>query len=286
MMNNAKRIIEDYNKAIQTLHKKVLRNLLICTVAFVLLTLAFLFLSNNGDIFDVLFFIFLILSIFVILICVLVKYIPFTNQKLLYNTIYPEVIKDINYNEDISLECEIFKKDKDYIMKGGLFTRYAAVDNKIQLEFLNKEGFQVNISDTTIITRSDKSTTIHFDGTYFVFKLDNRNLFQLRSNSSPKLSKTKFNRINTRDDIKEYVQEEDSQIIQSRFYKLVDYLKEKYPTQKIYIAGIEKEIHVAVWLGEKRAKYSSLSEKDLMLIRNQIMNHIALSEEIFNIIYI
>jgi len=246
--------------------------------------LILLILSSQSDVFMIIFFVFLGILGVTIMILLLFMFLPFSNQKLLYDTVCKEVIKDINYNEDISIECETLTKNKDYIADGGLFTKYASVQNKYQLQFLNREGHQVSMADTTIITSSDKSTTIHFDGTYFVFKIDNRNIFQLRANSSPKLSKTRFNKISTWDDVKEYVEEDGNQSISTRYYTLYDFLKGEFPNQKVYIGGVEKEIHVAIWLDKKRVKYPKLSADDIETIRGQLMGKIKLSEEIYNII--
>ena len=126
---------------------------------------------------------------------------------------------------------------------------------------------------------------VHFDGTYFVIKLEKFTLnttFQIRTKGKPKHSKIKLEKINTQDDRKEYIDPNGSGYIEDKYYTLYDQLKGKYPKSKVFISGFDDEIHVAITKIDMISKIplSKISPEQIQKVSDGIHSFIDLAVEI------
>ena len=191
--------------------------------------------------------------------------IKYTSSKPFYTFLYKKIIEKYNHDEGTFLEYISYDKEsKDYVKEGGLFTRFVSINNRRHITGYTEDQLHFDIFDTILTTSNGKSQNTHFDGIYYVLKKSAGTRIQVRSNGSPKLKGTKFDRKKEYSDIRVYKEEDatmnnmDNEII--RFVKR--YLSMN-GIKRVYMACLDDEIHFAIWykkLPTKKVNELSLNQ--------------------------
>ena len=119
--------------------------------------------------------------------------ISYISEKPFFEFLYKKIYQKINETEGLFLEYEAYPKlEKEFLQKGGLFTRYATLHTKRKIEGYSKEQHAFTILDVTMTTSSGKSQQTHFDGCYFIVEKPIYTTLQVRTNGSPKWKEKKL----------------------------------------------------------------------------------------------
>ncbi len=283
MENNIDTIRGEYEKLLSEAKSKVLR--IFKFIGFILLVIivAFCTLYSGDNIFSPIFLV--ILGLFVLVILTYFIILQFySNKKLFYQFFYKAITDDVSKTLNIPLGYEIPIKGNDYSRKNGLFTNMATYTTRYKISYTNNDDNQVAIYDTNITTRSNKTTVIHFDGDYYVLSHNTDNAFQLRSNGSPKLKGVRFEKIKTRQDIKEYIEKFKNTLIEKKYYDVFDYIKQQYPNKRVYISCVANEIHIAIWRPIVFKKLNQITDEKYNMLKQNIIKRIELANKFHEII--
>ncbi|NPD90377.1 MAG: hypothetical protein HGN29_16815 [Asgard group archaeon] len=287
-------IIDEYKILQNKDRRKTIRIYLFVSLPFIVVAIPFLVLYNKGVWAVTMFWSFFGTALLMLLIFGLML-INHAGSKPMYDYLYPKIIDIINSETKNNLHYEsgMDKKSKDfseYELKGGLFIKAAIHTTWFTINF-DKQDKQIKVASLKIFNRGNKGQEyIVFEGTYFVFYTTNNSYFQLREKQigKPWHKHVKMKKIDTQDDIKEYIVEEGTgnNFIDRRYYDLYDFLKQR--EGRVYISGIPGEIHVA--LDSKANKFvkaigiRKISVDKLFEVQQRIMEIIDLSDRIVQII--
>ncbi len=282
MENNINEIRAEYEKLLSEGKSKLLR--IFKFIGFVLLVLlvAFGTLYSGDKIFSTFFFIVSGLFASVILMYFIIFQFYYS-KKIFYQFFYKAITEDVSKTLNIPLGYETPIKGNEYSRKNGLFTEIATYTTRYSISYNNKNNGQIVIYDSNIVTHTGRTTVVHFDGDYIVLEHSTNNAFQLRTNGSPKLKGTSFEKIKTREDIKEFIEKYTSSIEQ-KYYDVFDYIKQQYPKKKIFISCVTDEIHIAIWRNTVFKKYNQITDKKYQAFKENIINRIELANNIYEII--
>lgn len=172
----------------------------------------------------------------------------YRSEKPYFEYLYNEVIHKINLNEGLFLDYQAYEKsDKEFNVKGGLFTRMSAIKVRRHIKGKSEKEHNFDIIDCTMTTSNGKSQQVHFDGVYYVLHKQLNTSIQVRSNSSPKLRGVKFDRLKEFEDIRVFKQENDHlSNVDHMLIKFVQKLSEFEKYKKVSLGVIDGEIHVGI----------------------------------------
>ncbi|MCK5812484.1 MAG: hypothetical protein KAG94_06260 [Clostridiales bacterium] len=283
MENNIDIIRDEYEKLLSEAKSKILR--IFKFVGFVLLVIfvGFGILYSGENIFSPIFIIIIGLFILVTLTYFIVLQ-HYSNKKLFYQYFYKAITEDVSKTLKIQLEYESPIKGNEYSRKNGLFTEIATYKTRYRISYNNKNNGQITIYDSNIVTHTGKTTVVHFDGDYYVLEHSEDNAFQLRSNGSPKLKGMRFEKVKTRQDIKEYIKKFENASIKKKYYDVFDYIKRQYPKKKVYISCVANEIHIAIWRPIVFKKLNQITDEKYNLLKQNIIKRVELANKIYEII--
>jgi hypothetical protein len=268
--------------------------ILYLTAPFIAVALPFLVLYNRGVWAVSLFWSFFGTGLLMLLILGFIL-INYAGKKPMYDYLYPMIIDSINSETktNILYESGMDKKNiefSEYEIKGGLFIKLAEHFTRFLLTY-DKQGVQIKAASLRVFSRGDKGREYtHFDGTYFIFNTRNNSYFQLREKQigKPRHRHVKMTKIDTRDDIKEYIVDEGigNNFIDRRFYDLYDFLDQK--GGRVYISGVPGEVHIALDSSTikfvKEIGVRSISIDKLLEAQQRVLEILDLSENIVEII--
>lgn len=185
------------------------------------------------------------------------------SQKPAFNYLYKEIYNKINADSGKDIKYYPFEKtDNDFVEKGGLFSRYSRVRTNRHV-IGNFEGTEYHILDCMLITGSGKNQTVHLNGIYYYFKEKSNSLLQVRSNGRPHYKGHKFEKIDSSDLFKVYVEE--GKTIQGNDRQYIHNLSEimhRLNAKKVYFSKTISEMHFA-YVPKKHIR----RQKDLTLQR-------------------
>ncbi len=168
------------------------------------------------------------------------------SQKPAFNYLYKEIYDKINADSGNKIKYYPFEKtDNDFIEKGGLFSGYARVKTNRHV-IGNFEGTEYHILDCMLITGSGKNQTVHLNGIYYYFKEKSNTLLQVRSNGRPHYKGHKFEKVDSSDIFKVFVEE--GKTIQGNDRQYIHNLSEtknRLNAKKIYFSKTIDEMHFA-----------------------------------------
>lgn len=189
----------------------------------------------------------------------------FTSEKPFYTVLYKDIIEKYNRDEGVFLDYKAYDKEsKEYVKVGGLFTRFATVNNKRHISGNTENQWHYDIYDTILTTSNGKSQSTHFYGIYYVLKKSPDTRIQVRTNGSPKLKGVKFDRHKSFEDIRVY-KEENVMLnnMDNEFIKLTKRYHNRPNIKRVYLACLDDEIHFAIWynkLPTKKVKNLTLDQ--------------------------
>ena len=194
------------------------------------------------------------------------------SEKPTFEYLYPEIYKKINFDEGLFLEYVSYEKiKKTFNKEGGLFNRFANVATKRHIKGYSSNQIEFDIFDTVLTTSSGKSQTVHFNGIYYIIKVNTNSYLQVRTKSSPKLKGVKFDRQKEIEDIRVFTETE-RQLLNTD-YQYINFIKKllAYDVYKhIELSIIPNEVHLALTY----RKHPVRKQKDLTFEKvNWIMSH-------------
>ncbi len=174
------------------------------------------------------------------------------NSRQVKNLYIQEVIEVYNDRNDLNLEFSGTKKvSKEFNQEMGLFVKFASVQANYLIDGSLTSDYKYQLLNCQLVTSNGKSTTVHFSGLYFMFKIPTDDFFQIRSRYKPKLSGTKFKQIERYQE-KVFVPENDVRdYIEDKYLQYYRTINRSIPNKALYIASNRKEIHVAITPKEK-----------------------------------
>ncbi len=280
MLKSFQQLQEEYNEVYKSTRAKRVRIYTIITSILAGITVLSLFLKNFEHFFT--YIMYIAIGILVIAVVIMIIDLASGTNKSLYNIVYPNVIEEINFNDDSNITLDVLTKENEFIKIGGLFPRLSSKDIKFHINYTTDDGVNISIYDAYIYTQSNNGRVVHFDGIYYVLKIPNNVYFQLRSNGSPKLKGTKFKKFQTDPLMKEYVKEDEEERIDSKYYSLFNFLKEDIPKRKIYIGGIENELHIGITKYNLFRKLNELTDSDYSRLKSHIYEILEFGKTIAN----
>ncbi|MBU1141427.1 MAG: hypothetical protein KKG64_02770 [Firmicutes bacterium] len=250
-----------------------------------LITIAIVIISaiyyDVSVIFMALLFIFLPISLIALSIILVVLFGH--SQKPYSSFLLGAILKEYAQDEGLTIEYVSKDNDTDFFKKGGLFTNSSTKTIKCRFDYTSDNGSQIKIYNGSVFTRSRNHITVHFDGLYVVLPHMNNTVFQLRSKGKEYNKEHKLLKINTKDDVIEFVQDSERASIEKRFYQLYDYMN-ALPGDQRYIAGINGELHIAINQYFWKAKIANFNHDDFQQIKRYFKDLIEHIEHMLAII--
>ncbi|AIO18523.1 hypothetical protein KQ51_00643 [Candidatus Izimaplasma bacterium HR1] len=160
--------------------------------------------------------------------------------KLVKEVVNKEVINLYNYENSTNFDyLDKIKVRNNFNKEMGLFTRLASVSTRFQII-----GEDINIMNCTLVTSNGKSSTVHFDGIYMIYKKMCSKTFQLRTKGRPKLKGVKFSK-QEGELYSEFVPFESNEIIDSYYINIFESSLNsiELSKKKVYLGSNLKEIH-------------------------------------------
>ncbi|MCF7930948.1 MAG: hypothetical protein K9L02_05530 [Acholeplasmataceae bacterium] len=277
MNKYSKQIYENYQTAIKNRKSKIISFWSYFLIASVILTITSFFFYGRSDVFLILLVIFIIFSGF-FLILVLMLLIFFVSEKPLYEILYPKVIEDHNYEEVTPITYISFPKDKDFFEFGGLYPSIAQKILRFKLSFENAQGYFVDVYDAYVVTSSGKTSHIHLNGYYFVFRDYSDLKFQVRTEGIPHVS-PKYKRLTDIESARAFVDSDTSEL-DIKYIKLYNLIKNEYNSPSVAIGCNGNDLHIGITLRPMKRHVKVLTEDIYQELRRSLMQMIDLANTI------
>lgn len=270
----SKQIFEKYQTEIKNKKNKVvLLWFYIMDIFAVLAGLTFIF-YHRDEVFRILFFAFLaIFGFFFILVIILLLF--FVSEKPLYEILYPKVIDDHNYEEITMMTYTPYPKDKDFIDFGGLYPTRSGIVLRFKISFENAQGFPVEIYDAYIVTSNGKTTNIHLNGYYLLFRDYSDLKFQFRTHGVPNVD-PKYVKLADVTDVRAYV-ESSVLDLDPKYIRLYHLIKNEYHSPSVDIGCNGNDLHIGITLKPMRRHVKVLTEEVYQELRRSLMQMIDLA---------
>lgn len=196
----------------------------------------------------------------------------YNSEKPFFEYLYPELYQCINREEGWFLNYHPYdKEEKEYNLKGGLFTRFATVQNFRHIDGKTSDEEVFHIFDCKMTTSNGKSQTTHFDGVYIVINKQNSSYLQIRSQGSPKLKGIKFDKKDTFDRFSIY--KESNEMISFEDKKIVSMMSSLDQSglyKHLYLSTVKDQIHLALWYKKHPARKQKVVTRDVI---NQVIKY-------------
>ena len=266
----SKQMIEIYHQKILEKNKRVLK--IIQMVIFGLLFCAIsLFLLYSAEVIDNLdvFYVLLGFLICMIIVWILIRQL-FVSEKPLYTYLYPILLEDIRYSEDIEIEYKDYPKIKEILHDSYLFTKYASSQTRASL-ILSNTSHQITIYDTFYYTNTNNSTITHFNGYYIVIEGIAGKDIQVRTKGRP--SRSDFTYIKTHDEKRIKVFCEDPLALSNaRIMKIFEFLNERLQPKNLFLSVVKDRLFISVDLLKQTRSIRQLDQHSYVLLRDKIIN--------------
>lgn len=207
----------------------------------------------------------------------------FQSEKPFFKYLYDDVYHKINVSEGLFFSYESYVKVKDKFHKsGGLFTRHASVTVNRHVSGMSHDNHAFDLYDCKMITSSNKSTHVHFDGVYMIVRKQVDSDIQIRSTGSPRLKGVKYEKLPEYHSFKVYKQPD--QKVNTLDQTFISFYKNVYQDtnfKHVYISVVDNEIHLGIWFRNHPArKLKSLSHATLNGVAKHFMKEYDLINQI------
>jgi len=277
MNRYSKQIDEKYQTEIKNRKSKVISFWSYMLAVFLVLSTVCFFLYEISNVFLILLVIFSIISGF-LLILVFMLLIFFVSEKPLYEILYPKVIEDHNYEEVTPITYISYPKDKDFFEFGGLYPSMAQKVLRFELSFENAQGYHVDVYDAYVVTSSGKTSHVHLNGYYLVFRDYSDLKFQVRSEGIPHVS-PKYKRLDDIPDVKVFV-DSNTDELDIKYVKLYNLIKNEYQSPNVAIGCNGNDLHIGITLRPMKRHVKVLTEDIYHELRRSLMQMIDLANTI------
>ncbi|MBD3351794.1 MAG: hypothetical protein GF364_09945 [Candidatus Lokiarchaeota archaeon] len=305
-MSDFDQILAEYKQKTNALQKNYSELLIVSTVISALLTVLFAIFRNISFIYRWLFYLMLILLItsFSLYLIIISK---FSSDKLLFEYLYPKIIDHVNSNNNLSLEFQRSPRDEEKLKKAALIPpEQISISIMFKISYGNVQKAEsassenvdkgkkvedriihlVDIYDIAVILNRFNTSRMFFRGNYYIFHIPNNKVFQIKSRGEFYQYSPGWPKLDTREDVDEYIGKKGKREIEKRFYDVYDFLSSKFSEPPFYIGGIKDEIHVAV-SGERTIlsmPVEDATHKKIDEIKKSIHGLVNLSEDILKIL--
>lgn len=271
----------EYHSKLATAKKKVIKVWVYITLGNLFPILAFLLLYNEGNVFQVLLYVFLgLFGMLIMITILLLKY--YVSEKPLYQYLYPKMIDSLLLSESIAYSYESYPKESEFLKMGGLFPRFCSKILRVQLSIDTKSGVKVDIYDAYLFTQTNNATVVHFNGFYYVFHLSEFPFFQIRTNGSPHSKETKYKKIHNGSSVNSFVSEGSVELIENKYYQIYDYIVNLNEKSKVYVSGSPSELHVGLWIKKMKRSVKKLSNEAYTELNNSLASHLQIIDYVLN----
>ncbi len=267
----------NYQAQIRKIKTKIIVFWSYMTGVFVFLSgLTFIF-YHFSNVFKILFFIFL--GIFVIFLIVLIMLSLFyVSEKPLYEMLYPKVVEDHNYENNTMITYHAYPKDKDFFEFGGLYPFRSTKVLRFKLSFDNKNGYHVDVYDAYVITSNGKTTNIHLNGYYLLFRDYDTLKFQLRTYGNPFVD-PKYVKLVDITDVRAFVESSELDL-DLKYIKLYHLVKNEYRSPAVALGCNGCDLHLGITLRPMRRHIKVLTEEMYQELRRSLIQMIDLANTI------
>ncbi len=281
--SESRAVIREYSKMIKDRSSKTQKIWLISLLGFVVLLVGIALIPGLLD-YNIFFSLFLTYGgmILVFLIGAVIFSFLTISDKPAFNYLYGEIYDKINLEKGTYYDYTPFEKaDFDFNKRGGLFNKHARISVKRHVKGTSPNDSLFEIFDTTLVTGGGKNKRVHLNGIYCIVKHSSSNLFQIRTNSKPRLEGVKFEQVESEKEFKVFVEEGNE--ISNNEHKYIDTLirlKRNLKAKKIYLGTTRDEIHFAYVPGTRIRKQNNLSTKKLNVIYELFLDEIRYIDEL------
>lgn len=203
------------------------------------------------------------------------------NKKVLYTYVYKEVVDFINEEEGTQYQYQSYIKDKELtelVHSSNLFPK-GSVNIKFHVSGYTKEQRKFDMFELSIITNNGKTSTVHFDGIYYVIHVDIGTDVQIRNSSKPHRTDIKYTKVKREDRLKMFKPEDlkINEYDQGHWYKIKNTLNNTY-VKYAYLSTTNHKINYGIQYASKYAKKPKVLTLDVLnSIESYFKDHIEMA---------
>lgn len=224
----------------------------------------------------------LIPLIFVVFIELFVILILKTNNKtiMINRVMNYEILQVYNSMNGTNLIYENKPKiPKTFNVEMGLFVKYAGVSTKYSIKDPSPSN-PFEMMYCSLITSNGKSSTVHFDGIYVIFKIPNIPTQHLLSRGKPHLQGTKMVQAEGYEE-NVFVPVDHPEVrINPILYGIFQDLPNKFELKAYYVASNNAEVHIAFTPKQKQKLPEEFTYQTLQEFSTPLMNYLSYIEEV------
>lgn len=213
---------------------------------------------------------------FLVLIMIVVYIIlEFDSSKPFYNFLYPEIIKDIEYNQRIIIDYKVKPKNQKNSKESNLFSPSTVENLSCRFSFINTQGVKVDIYDAKVEEHTQYSHINFLNGCYLVVNVFDSTLFQIRTKHQPHPKKL-YTKLNHRDDVEAYA-EKGKTSLDSKYFDLFYKIKGKVNSRELFISSINRQMHIGIDFKDVKRSLKTLDGNSYNEIKQNLLNLIEIA---------
>lgn len=198
------------------------------------------------------------------------------SKKLITTEILPELIKEHTI-EDSSFRYFAKSKTREINLDSGLFTRHATVTSQYKIS-TNK----YSIYHATIVHSNGKSSTVDFQGLYFIFPFKYDKRVQIRTMGSANYKKPNLKALK-KEKGERYYSDSQTDSIDSNLVSIFNSIKRSEQPKHLYMSLNKKELHVAISKKEYNIpSFKKISNTEIETLKQWLNKQIQITDEILN----
>ncbi len=209
------------------------------------------------------------LSFLMFIIWILVKYY-YISEKPLYAFLYPKLIEDISYNDDVIIKYSDYPKIKEILKASQLFTKFASNKTRAGFTYTDRNGNTTSIYDTYYYTQSNNSTITHFNGYYIVIEGVNAKPIQIRTKGRPSRSSVPLKNIVNDKKYKIYSEHANSPSHED-IKKIFETFNKRLNPKNLFLSVVDDHLYIAIDMVKPMRKIPKLDEQSYAELRNRII---------------
>ncbi len=282
-ITNFNQILNEYTELQKIEKKKTMKTTSVITGFFFVVSAIFLLLGINPYKNGLMITFYILIGITgLLLITLVILHFAFHSNKPLFKYLYKKAVEEVNLSENTNISIGAILKDKEFIIDGALFPLGSGRLLRYKLNFTSRNGHNTTIYDTYIYTQVNKSTIVHIDGLYFILGIRPEFPFQLRSKGRPRSKNKKMVKANSDKNVKEYVQEGQTQKIPEKYYAL--YKKLHTSKMPVFMSGMNTDVHVALHGYHKFRKIKILTIEEFENLKKYLSSIVKIANNMYETI--
>lgn len=267
--------LTEWNESLKKSRRRVKTIGIIIPIPFLVVYGLVLLGVINNDIMYTVAPILLVVALFVMTLLLIISSTT-GSKKLITTEILPELIKEHKI-EDPSFRYYGKSKTRDININGGLFTRFAYVQNAYKIS-TNKYSVQY----TTISHSSGQTHTVDFQGLYFVFPFKYDKRVQIRTMGSANYARPNLKALK-KEKGERYYSDLETDLIDSNLVSIFNSIKRTEQPKHLYMSLNKKELHIAISKKEYAIpKFNKITNTEIETLKQWLNKQIQFTDEILN----